>query len=389
MNHEAETLIKKNSSGAIIQTHNLDLGTAQIDEVLSLQFDGYYYWSLEKPVSTGFRLRKWEIGTDTLVRVVTEQFFASDSINKYDVNALAVEHYSDSLDNQETPGTVVFDVNDGSVIRPGDDIIIGPSTATGFVGEYHFTSVIGKVGTQITVDVPIGITFNANDPIVFTRDLFAFSDTGPGNTLGALYKFRASDWFPLSVDVSGLYTEVRAATFFQSKVMFVRGNEVVWLNPDSLDIFKSQAITNSTEDRAGVIETFDLDGYANDIYRLEQKRVYLDGGDWATEEWAPFYNYNTSGIVPEVFFVALKAQPQILHRAGGTPPVPAEDLDSVITVTVLDQFRTPVFNRVVDFTSTHGPLSSLQETTNADGQAFTKYTANTAEAEVTITATVT
>lgn len=385
VDHVAKTLIAKNNTGAIQQTYSLSLVNNQISEVLSLQFDGYYYWTLEKPIATGFRVRKWEIGTDDIVRIETEYFFASDAVNKYDVSALAVEHYFDSLDNQEVAGTSVFDVNDGSIIRPGDNIVIGPSTAVGFVGLYDFTTVIGKVGDTITVSPPLGITFSPNTPITFTRDFYAFSDTAPGNLLGAMYAFRADDGFPLSLDVSNLYGNVRAATFFKNKIMFIRGNDIIWLNPDTKTIFKSQGIDNATEGRDGIIDTFDLDGFSDTFYRLEQQRVYLDGNDYETEDWAPLFNYNTSGTVPEIFFVSLKVEPQILHRSA--TGVPAGDIDATVTVTVLDQFRTPVSGNIVNFTSTHGPLSSAQQTTNSDGQAFIIYTASTTAAEVTITAT--
>ncbi len=390
VDHVAGTLIAKSPNApptppTIVQTYTLDLLYTQINEVLSLQFDGYYYWTLEKPVPTGFRIRKWEIGTDDIVRIEQEWFFSSDAINKYDVNALAVEHYYDSLDNQEVAGTTVFDVNDGDIIRAGDKIVVGPSTATGFVGLYGFTTVIGKVGNTLTVDIALGITFSPNDPITFTRDFYVFSDTAPGNLLGAMYTFRAKDGFPQSFDVSNLYGKVRAATFFKNKVMFIRGNEIIWLNPDTKTIFKSQAIENSTENRAGIIDTFDLDGYSDTFYRLEQQHVYLDGSDWQTEVWSPLYNYNTSGTIPDVFFVSVKADPPILHRdATG---VGAGDIDSAITVTVLDQFRTPVSGILINFASTHGPLAFVQRTTDNSGQAFNIYTATTSSAEVTITVT--
>ena len=385
VDHVAKTLIAKNNLGALQQTYALSLVNNQIDEVISLQFDGYYYWTLEKPVPTGFRVRKWEIGTDDIVRIETEYFFASDVINKYDVNAFAVDSFFDSLDNLEVVGTSTFDVTDGSVIRPGDNIVIGPSTSGGFETLYDFTTVIGKVGNTITVNPPLSIELSPNSPITFTRNFYAFSDTAPGNLLGALYTFRVKDGFPLSFDVSNLYGNVRAATYFKDKLMFVKANEIIWLNIETKTIFKSQGIYNSTEDRAGIIDTFDLDGWSDTFYRLEQQRVYLDGNTWETEEWAPLFNYNTSGTFPEVFFVSLKAQPPILHRSA--PGVPAADIDSVITVTVLDQFRTPVSDNIVNFSSTQGPLSSMQETTNSDGQVFTIYTASTFAVEVTITAT--
>jgi hypothetical protein len=388
MDHVAGTLIEKLPNGNTQATYTLETSTK---EVLSLQFDGYYFWSLDRPIINGFRVRKWEIGTDTIVRVISDYLFSPDIINSYDVNSIAVEAYTDSLDNQYAVGTTTFDVVDGQVITIGDNIIVGPSTAVAHENDpspYSFTTVIGKTGNTLTVSPALSKLFSPGDSLVFSRKVFAFSDVAPGNLDGALYTYRTRDGQPLSLDVSNLYGGVRASTFFQNKLMFIRGSEVIWLNPDSHTIFKSQAISNATASRSGYVSTYDLAGFSNTLYRLEQERVYYSEtfNRWETENWAPLYNYNTDGIIPEVYFVSVKAQPQVLHRFVST--IDPDDLDSEVTITVLDQFRTPVFNRTVNLTSTGGPLSSNQETTDSNGQVRVTYTANSFIGEVTITAEV-
>jgi len=385
IDHVAGTLIQKNISGAVIQTYALDTLT---QEVISLQFDGYFFWTLDKPISLGFRVRKWEIGSDTIVRVISDYLYPSDVINKYEVYSISVEAYSESLDNLETIGTSVFDVADGQVVSAGDSIVIGPSTAVGFVGEYSFTSVSNKVGNTLTVSSPLSATFSPGDPIHFTKSFFAYSDSAPGAQAGALYRFDPETGAPMSVDVSNMYGNVRAATFFKDKLMFIRGSEVIWLNPESQTIFKTQAIDNATESRSDYLTTHDINGSSETLYRLEEERVYYNEtlSRWETEDWSPLLNLTTSSTSPEVFFVAVKAEPQILHKF--TASIATEDLQSVVEVTVLDQFRTPVFDRVVDLTSTGGPLSSIQETTDVNGQVRVIYTANSFPIDVTITAEV-
>lgn len=388
MDHQSTQLIKK----VVGQPpFSFFLATAII-EVQALQFDGYYYWSLERQGTSGFRIRKWEIGTDDLVRVVDTFSFASDVINKYDVNTMAVEFYQDAMDNIETVGTSEFDVDDGSILQAGDEIVIGPSTAVGFEGLYSKTSVIDKTDETITISPPLTVTFNPNDVIVFTRSFFVFSDTAPANQAGALYKFRYSDGFPLSLSTSNMFYGVQASTFFKNKLMFVRAGEVIWLNPASQNIFKSQAIDNIDEFRGEHHPAYDLAGFSNTLYRLEQQHVYWSEsfGRYDTENWSPNYNYNVSSVIPEVYFVAVKAEPPLLHKYTSDIAAEApEELESVVTVTVLDQFRTPVYSRVVDFTSNGGPLNSYQETTDTNGQVRVLYTASAGVGEVTITAEVT
>lgn len=386
MDHVANTMIEKTLSGSVVFNYVIE---ADIIEIQSLQFDGYYYWSLERQGTSGFRVRKWEIDSGNVVRLINEFSYITDVINKFDVYSLAVEHYVDSLDNQALAGSTVFDVQDGEVLTVGDRIILGPSTAVGFEGEYFKTTVIDKPTDQ-TVEVfpALGIPFSPNDNLFFTRSFFVFSDRAPGGLPGALYKFRYDTGSTLALNVSNMFAGVRAATFFQNKIMFVKGGEIIWLSPDSQNIFKSQAIDNINEERSEYHTTYDLSGFSTSIYRLEQKKTYwnTDFNRWDTEEWAPLYNYNTSSVVPEVYFVGVKADPPMVHlfKSG----VPISELQSTITVTVLDQFRTPVFNRIVDLSSTGGPLSSTQETTDINGQVQVTYTADTTLGNVVITADV-
>jgi hypothetical protein len=208
-----------------------------------------------------------------------------------------------------------------------------------------------------------------------------------GGLPGALYKYDAYTGSILSLDTGNLYNLVRGSTFFQANVLFVRGGEVIWLDPDSQNIFKSQSIDNLDTSRSIHTVAYDLAGFSNTLYRLEQQRVYFhDGfGRYESENWAPNYNYNTSSTVPEVYFVAIKADPPVLHHAvAGLSPTPT----SAIRVQVLDQFRTPVFNRLVELSSDGGGLSPIQDNTDANGEITSTYTANASIGQVTVTASV-
>ena len=384
LDHDNQLLVEKTPGGGTAFSYTLD---TPILEVQSLHFDGYYYWSLEKQGLAGFRVRKWELRSDNILYKDTEFSFITGFVDKFDVNSMAVEYYSDSFDNGETSGTSTFDVTDGSVIQIGDRLVLGPSTAVGFEGTVSFAFIANKVGQAITISPALDRTFSPDDPISFSRSFFVFSDLAPGNQQGALYKYRSSDGFPLALNSSSLFNKVRASMFFQEKLLFIRGGEVIWLNPTSQNIFKSQAIDNLDENRGEYLPAFDLTGTSNTVYRLEQKHVFPDGGGFSTEDWTPLFNYNTSGTVPIVYFVAVKADPPILHKSA--TGVPAGDLISEITVTVLDQFRTPVASRTVDLTSDGGALSSIQETTDTNGQIRVTYTASSTAGEFTVTATVT
>lgn len=382
LDHENTRLIEKNSSGTVIFSYFLDKA---IFEVQALQFDGVYFWSLERQSSVGFRIRRWEIGEDDLVRAIDEYSFIDTASTPYDVYTMAVEYYSDSLDGNALVSDTEIDVNDGSVVRIGDEIVIGPSTAVGYEGEFATVTVLNKVGNTLTISPALDVSFSPNEEIYFTRNFYVFSDDAFGGLKGSLYKFKASNGALLALDTSNLYNLVRASTFFKEVIMFVRGGEIIWLDPASFNITKSQAIDTLDENRTTYIDTFDLAGYDDSIYRLEQEHIFFDS-TWQTEDWSPLYNYNTSNTVSEIYFVALKADPPELHKS--VVGLPTVDRESKITVHVFDQFRTPVSGRTVDFSSDGGSLSPIQDTTDANGTAKTTYTSDTSVGEVAITADV-
>jgi len=67
MDHDANTMIEKTLAGEVVFNYILD---TDIIEVQSLQWDGFYFWSLEKQGLAGFRVRKWEIDSGNVVRAV-------------------------------------------------------------------------------------------------------------------------------------------------------------------------------------------------------------------------------------------------------------------------------------------------------------------------------
>ncbi len=383
MDHDVNKLIKKTSAGAVTFSYFLD--TDIINEVVSLEHDGHHYWSLERSGLAGFIVRKWLIGADNLVRVVSTASFSSSMSNNYKVYTMAVEWYQDDLDGAVVVNDTSFDVSDGSVVQIGDKLSIGPSTFAGFIGDVAETTITNKVGNTLTVSPAVTASFTANDPIYFTRSLFIFSDEAPFNTnIGSLYKLDPITNGVLAINTSNMFFGIRAATFFKNKLMFIKGGEIIWLNPLSQTIFKSQAIDNLELFRGAHYNAFDLAGFSDTIYRLEDHKVFLNGSDEYEEEiWAEL-NYNTSNTVPEVYFLAVKANPPMLHAAvAGLTPT------SRITVQVLDQFRTPVFNRLVSLASTGGALSPTSDTTDADGFIVSTYTTNSTVGLIEIEASVT
>ena len=378
--HEQGILLKKGSDASVIATFVAD---ATFTEIYALEHDGIYLWSLEKSGTSGFTIRKWRLESG-LARLVFARSYVIDSSNQFDVYAMALEHYKDTLSNQLISGSSTIPVTDGDIFRTGDRISIGPSTAVGFEDDVNEATVISVVGNILNVTTPVSSNFSPNDPIYFSRSVFVFNDRGPTSSKpGSVYKYGAVSGNLLSVNSDGIFYGIRAATFFRDSVMFVKGGEIIWLDPDDQGIDRSQAIDNLVENRTFHYNATDLTGFGDTIYRLEDRKVSLSAGTYSTETWTGEFNYNTSSVVPEIYFVSVKAEPLIIHRAvSGLIPT------STITVQVLDQFKTPVFNRLVELTSTGGSLSPSSATTDANGVITSTYTANSTKGQVQVEASV-
>lgn len=384
MDHTNNKLTKKSSAGTLISDNFLN---SSVSEVYSLSYDGAYFWTLERTGINAALIKKWEIGTDTIVRVLATYSLAPDAVNKFDSYSMAVEFYRDTFSSAGTLGTSTFSVTDGSILRVGDTLSLGPSTAVGYTGARNRVSVISKVGNNLTVSPALTSQFNATDPIYFSRSIFLFSDaSASGLNVGCVYQLNVSTGAILAVDINQMYGKVRASTFFKNKLMFLRGSEVIWLTPETFRIFKSQAIDNLDATRGSYQTTYALTGFSDTLYRLEREKItYNSGTDtYITNSWAT-YNYNSNSTISEIFFVALKADQPIIHKAGtGISPTPTSNL----TVEVLDQFKVPLFNKFVQLTSTGGSVSPIQGNTDTNGKFLSTYTADTSIGQIKLTATV-
>ncbi|HEC66279.1 MAG TPA: hypothetical protein ENI23_13400 [bacterium] len=381
---------KDKSDGTTVASFPL---STSITKVYSAQFDGYYYWSLERfwsgtpdeSDSTGFLIRRWEIVSGLMILRQGFSFVAAANLD-YDASSFIVESYGDSLSTSALVGTRTVVVADGSIFMVGDTIIFGPSTYSGFVDDYE-TAVIDSISEEtLTLSAPLISSYQSGDEVYTPRYLWVFNEHSPYNTMKAsLLKLEWDTAQLRGYATSNMFSGVTASTFYNNRIMFVRGHEVTTINPSTMQVYQRMVIDNQDVTRSLPITTFAVWAYNNVVYRLQDRKVYYDGGFevWKEELWDPLYSYVTSSEVPAVYFVELKAVPNIIH-AVATPDVPTTN--SEITVTVLDQFRTPLSGRSVTMSSTGGSLVPPSGSTDSDGQFTTTYNGTSFVGEVSITA---
>ena len=336
-----------------------------VNEVVCVQFDGYYYWTMERQTN-GVTIKRWELVSNILYK--RDVFSYSDnSSTTYDSYSFVVDSYSDSLDLQAILGAVEITVSDGDVFNIGDTVVIGPSTNGSFVGEYESVNITSKSGDVLTLSVPLTKSFGSADKIYIVRYFYLFNKYSPyDKSKGSLLKYVWDTGILEDYDSSHMFGDVKACCFYGGRLMFIKGNEVIFITPTTLSVFKYMSIENLDVNRADNVDIEALWVYSDVLYSLQSKYVYFDDGTslWEEEDWAPKYNYVTSSLLPVNFFIELKAEPNIIH-AISSPSIPSTT--SNITVTVLDQYRIPIVGGVsVNFTTSHGSLVPNSGTTHSD-----------------------
>lgn len=336
-----------------------------VNEVVCCQFDGYYYWTLERN-SNGITIRKWELISNILYRVGIFSFSDSFSIT-YDSYCFSVDSYNSYLSESATLGTGTLEVDDGTVFSPGDEVVLGPSTNVSFTGEYE-TAVIDSVSDNtLNLSSVLTKSFGASDKVYTSRYFYVFNKYSPyDDSKGCILKYDIQTGILNEYSPSHMFGDVRSACFYSDYILFVKGNDVIFINPETLSIYKYMAIDNLDLNRADNVVIESIWVYSDVLYALQNKKVYFDDGEdsWEEEDWGSKYNYVTHSLVSYAYFIDLKAEPNIIH-AVAAPGVPTTT--SNITVKVLDQYRVPILGGVyVSFTTSHGTLTPSSGTTDSD-----------------------
>lgn len=359
-----------------------------VNEVVCVQFDGYYYWTMERQTN-GVTIKRWELISNILYKRDVFSFSDSFSIT-YDSYSFAVDSYNDSLDIQALSGATYITVSDGDVFNIGDTLVLGPSTNGSYIGEYESVVITNKSGDDLTLSVPLTKSFGSSDKIYTVRYFYLFNKYSPYDTSkGSLLKYVWNTGILEDFDSSHMFGDVKASCFYDGRLMFVKGNEVIFITPSSLSIYKYMSIENLDTNRADNVDIEALWVYSDVLYTLQNKYVYYDSGEdlWDDEDWGSNYNYVTSSLLPVNFFCELKAEPDIIH-AIASPGVPTAT--SKIVVTVLDQYRIPIVGGVtISFTTSHGSVYPSSGTTDSDtGELTVTYNGTSSAVDVQITATI-
>jgi hypothetical protein len=430
LDENQDAMIVKTDDGT--QAYSYPLDTTLSNQVVSLEWDGRNFWSLENPSGDNIYIKRWNLENYVLKQRDDFSLVATAS-HKYDSLAMTIEHYHLRFYSDATPGSSVLsmympktkqtDYDLTSKLQSGYVISLGPngsgqtediSVNSVTVQAYGSNETIYNVNLNGTTSYDYdGPTASGStdyrerygDPASFYSTIWFFNDwNGVSSSEGALYKHNAYTGSYQTKYAGGEYQNVAACTFYDvpnyifdrdwqgteandafnwpkyNSIAYVRTTNLIFLNPDNFSAsFGSMTMDNVEDDQATVIGMYDITMEGVNVYRLQRKATYY-GTTYSFADST--YNYQLSTLEPFITSISLRANPAIL---------PANNTNtSEITAIVKDQFNLPIEGKLVYFTdddSVGSITGANPANTDADGVAITTYRAGSDAREVKITAT--
>ena len=382
---DTDMLLQKTDDGITAFSYPFD--TLMTQTVKCLEYDGINFWTMhDGDAEDTLVISRWRIenyicklkGTTTL----------SNPGHKFNGETLTVEHYHCTISGAYEPGDAIITVNTSDGELPGELLsgmtaTIGPNSE----GKSETIGIQHVSGDVVTFSDPLENNYFDSNEFLFYNNFWLFNNANELDTAnGALYKLNAYSGSILFVYPSGVYKDVKAATFAEidhfiehstvNSLMYVKASNLLFIDISSvlnLNYYGSMAMDTIEADEIEIIDVFDISIYGRNVYRLQEAATYYgETSTWNT------YNYQAATFNPLVASISLTATPNVIA---------ANDVSvSEITARVKDQFLQPVVGRLIYFSisaESTGAIVDGMEYLNTDayGVAITEYRAGN-EAEI-------
>jgi hypothetical protein len=186
-----------------------DVGTA----VKSLQYDGYYFWSLQNHPSGGLLFKKWAIKNFICVLIDTLEYISGSGFI-YSAEAFGVEHYKTYITSIANTHTDTLYINEyyDSAVTVGTKLILGPNNNK----QREEVEVATVIAGQITLTTNTLYKYSNGDLVCLCNSFFVFNNyDGIDPSKGTLIRFDSYSGHFLSSIVDVDYKDVNAATFYR------------------------------------------------------------------------------------------------------------------------------------------------------------------------------
>ena len=394
---DQDNLLQKTDDGNTSFSYPFD--TLLTNTIISTEYDGVYFWSMEDAGTDDITVRQWLI--DNYVCKLQKTFaFTESGSHKYQSSAFSIEHYHTTLSTTAISGTSTLYLTDYSdhasmlfTTTSGDGVTlhIGPNSS----GDEEDVEVSATISGGVTLASGIQNTYASSDYVNYYTNMWMFNNyDGVSSATGALYKIDAYTGDYLTKYAGGAYSSVTAATFYNvdsfsdvygaiDTLCYVKGTNLLFVNTSQagveLPYYGSMVMDNIEADEATLIDVYDITMDDQNIYRLQTKATYYGTTyTWTTK------NYQLSTLDSFVTSISLAAYPAIIAANLSST--------SLITALVKDQFWQPIIARAVTYAVDGSDGAQIlppnPDNTNTDGKATATLQSGNTAREVKVTAVV-
>jgi len=397
LSNATNTLQVFQNNGTPVATFPITLAQLR-STVLSLKFDGTFFWSLELlPSSLGITIKKWRLfpfptfafpsASSSELRWQDELTLINNQTIKWSSHAFCVEHYPLTFSAPASRGDTSFTLTSASHVAVGDTLYLGPSGFGGFIGNFESVIVTHINGNTISFTKTGGLenSYLSLDPVNVQKAIWIFNNnsfTGKADNRGILIKFSLPSKLDVLSNQGMQYATVAAADFNNGHIVFVRGDQIMQIDVSvpTLDISSSMEANLRESDLFTPIVVYDIiaDLSNNQVLKLQQKETNetISTGTYITTDFTPKFNYQSIPTLPFVNSTSLDMATHFTYDQASGDTI-------AVTALVRDQFNLPVSNKTIKFTSaldvlsgpgTPGTFNPTTALTNTFGIAATTYT---------------
>jgi len=375
--HENDSLIVKTYPGGTtvdIAPLNANLK----NEVISVEYDGYYFWTLTKLGSAGdlgISIEKWYYDGNIVTKqlgVGNEITLINGGFSTYDSEAMSVRTYTTELSFTTISGSMSATFDNVDFLDEGDHVYLGPSNFT--VGDREELIVQSIVGNVVTFTTPLEFSYLVGDQVNYLKDIWVYNNyNGTDETNGSL--LRISTQFGSLLEIrSGLeWKGVVAATVKSNgDFLFVRGTQLLQYRSYGVNsgFQTSLILVNVKPNKKDIVKVYDITADSTSVLKLQDFLVYFDSGsgNYQTESWET-YNVDREFFANRVF--------SITHTRDNRSVLFREGVNGDFTVKVRDQYDIPVIGRTVSVSETDpvGYIDPGYESfiTDSQGEGVSRY----------------
>jgi hypothetical protein len=337
-------IVKTFPAGTLVATVPTDQVVG--NSVLSLQYDGMYFYSLHKlgvNSDLGIVINKWLLESNLLVKqtgIGSIIQLVNTGGQVYDSSAFCIQRFITSTAATISAGTSSFIISDGSYISIGDTIYLGPSSAAG--NTIQARTVSNVVGSTVYLNSPVTVQFNSGDAVTYVKNTWIFNNENNGSTnKGSLIQVNSHNGLVQSVYSSCEWQGVSAANCVNGNIGFIKGTQFLQYKPFGINAgYQSSAILSNIQvDNNTVITVADFWTDNSNIYKLQTMQHQYDVVNYMFNDVISLYNnYNvdTEQLAAKVFSATATRSNSVLFSTLAT---------ETLLFSIRDQFNIPVFGR--------------------------------------------